>query len=204
MTGHLLRVWPRGGVTVHFLDEAWGGRALSRVTQPGVGRGGVSSLWDCGQPGSTLGLGHKNVPVARGVLQGEAAQRCTLCTASFTEGLVLLTRGFPLAPASREHLAQESLLGFRDKDGCSPPLLGGQPRPRGSLRQKAGAQHGLGQCAPPLHPRPPGIRDNRGSGDLRPGLGEERWREGVGRCSPPPPLPAALSHRFPSCSEVLF
>lgn len=41
------------------------------------------------------------------------------------EGLVLLTRGLPLASG-------ESLLGLRDKDGCSLPPLGGQPRPRGS------------------------------------------------------------------------
>lgn len=26
VTGHRLHVWPRGGVTVHFLDEAWGGQ----------------------------------------------------------------------------------------------------------------------------------------------------------------------------------
>lgn len=59
---------------------------------------------------------------------------------------------------------------------------------------------GSSECAPPLHPRPLGIGD----------WGSEAWpgggalKGGCGPLQPPPPLPAALSHRFPSCSEELF
>lgn len=59
---------------------------------------------------------------------------------------------------------------------------------------------GWAECVPPLHPRPPGIRDDQGSGDPRPGLGEGRWREGVGHCSPLPPPPRG----FESSVSFLF
>ena len=176
------------------------GSALPRVTQQEMRWRGVLSPGACHQPipqRSALCLGYHKARVARGILQAEAAQRRTLCRELLpaTRESCLRLGGGPGAADPRSQVTGWHHWGVQFPRGLSH-LQPGSSQPRKTvtwgeswaLQKRAWARDNSEPAGSALHLCTLGTR-----------LGPEE-----GAAQPPPPLHTALSHWFPSCSEVLF
>lgn len=181
--GRLLCAGPRGHGAVPLLDEAQRGQCPAQGHAAGdvVGRGAeLLGLWPTSSAQSAL------CPVT-------AEPEWPRCPPGGGRSAVPPLQG-PLRDPRSESPGWECPLPpgvrfpavFLLQPGEQPPDSGTM---QGALRPPRGARLGPGDMRRlPVIPSP-------GSGSRRGGPREQH---------PPPPSPAALSHWFPSCSEVLF